>query len=217
MAKGSFGVMKPGFDGADRQPLDFGDLGQGEILQEMEEEHAAMVFGQGVEAGQEFGCVIGAEEGLVGGFRGVGGGFGQLGVVDGASSASAPVGEDELVGDTEEPGAEASIVAEGGEVAYGAEEDFLYEVEAGARVADEVDDVGEEGELVPLEQAVPGGVVPGAGFGHVWTVVIFRHGVHVRWEECRGREKVQCEGERCRWRAGTRAKWSCLHRIDSLT
>ena len=116
MAEGLFGVVEAGFHGAEVGFGDGGDFGEGKIFEEVEEENGAVGFGQAVEKGEEFGLAFLTEEEFAGvgevvgdGFEGV---FGRLEELPGARGA-APVLDDALMGDAEEPGAEAVVVAQG--------------------------------------------------------------------------------------------------------
>lgn len=167
-AQGAAGVEEAGFHRAEGGGGDLGDGFEREIFEEMENEDGALGRRQFVDEGEEGGGLFGAEETVARIGREVVGRDGQGGVVEGFFAAgAAPLLDDFLVGDAEEPGAEAGVVAQGAEVAMGGDEGVLDDVESGGLVAEEFPGVGEERELVTVEQGPPRGAVTGAGGGDV--------------------------------------------------
>lgn len=166
-AEGAAGVEEAGFDGAERGGGDFGDGFERKVLDEVEQEDGALGRGEFVDESEEGGGLFGAEEAVAGIGREVVGRGGEGVAVERLLAAgAAPVLDDLLVGDAEEPGAEAGVVAEGGEVAVGGDEGILHEIEGGGLVVKEFLGVGEERELVAVEEGAPAGGPSGARGGH---------------------------------------------------
>ena len=184
-------MVEAGFHGAEGGVGDAGDFGEREIFEDVQEEDGALGKREGLDEGEESVGLFALEDLLK---RVVGGGVGEvfegakivggsgIGIAGteggrrlfeavGGEAGAAEVLDAALVGDAEEPGGEAGVVAEGGEVADRGGEGFLDEVEGGGVVADEFGDVGVERELVGFEKLIPGVEVVcagGAEEGGVW-------------------------------------------------
>lgn len=166
-AEGAAGVKEAGFHGADGDVGDAGDVFEGEIFEDVEEEGGALVGGETLDEGEE--CIgifltqeLGerSEGGVVGERVVVGSRFGKM--LFGAAGA-APVLAAFLVSDAEKPRGEPRVVAQRSEVADGGGEGFLDEIESGGGIAGELGEVGVERELVGFEKLIPRVVIVGAG------------------------------------------------------
>jgi hypothetical protein len=142
-------VEEAGLYRAERGGGDLGDGFERELFEEVKQEDSALGRRKLVDEGEEGGGLLGAEKAVARVGRVVVGSGGECVGIEGLfASGAAPVLEDFLVGDAEEPGAEAGVVAERAEVSVGGDERVLDEVERGGFVTEEFLGVGEEGELV---------------------------------------------------------------------
>jgi hypothetical protein len=178
LAQGAFGVMQAGFHRAERHGGDGGDFFEGKIFEHVEQKRGALRGGKFFHEDEKRFGVFGADERVA---RVVERGVGEIvGVVVGVgeeifvAAFAAELLHAALVGDAEEPRGELGVVAERGDVAHGVGEGFLHEVQRGVAVAGEFGDVGEERQLMLLEERVPGLSIVTAGgldevgelFGH---------------------------------------------------
>jgi hypothetical protein len=217
LAEGAFGVVEAGFHGAEGRAGDGGDIGEGKILDDVEDEDGAVRRGQFGEQGEDGFVLLGAENEVARVGRGIVGREGEFAPV------AAEVLRAELVGDAEKPAGEAAVFAEAGEVLHGANEGGLHEVEAGGLVAHEFLDEGEKRELIAGEQDFLGAAVAlvGGGDRAGETGPGIRRGGGGRHGgvkqspsvECAGGEKVQSRGAAVTF-PGTRAELAAGGGID---
>lgn len=150
MAQCALGVVQAGFNGAHGDRGDAGDVFEGKIFKNVEQERRALGEGEFFDEEEEGGGVflsdeLGARIGLImvrpiAGDRVVRrGGEDRVG-----ATGAAPVLHAFLVGDAEEPGGKTGVIAERGDVADGGGEGFLDDVEGGGVVAEHFGDISVE-------------------------------------------------------------------------
>jgi len=196
-------VVQPGFDGADGHASDLGDLVEGEVVEEPQEQQGALGLGKGGEGGEEPGFLLPLQEvvewvgqvGIHGSLRGLG----SLGRrVDPTRFAAPTAGllEAALVKDAEDPGAELAVVAQGTEVPDGGNEGLLDGVEGGGVIVQEFAGIDVEPELERTEQSVPGvGIIrsrPGHEGCFIWEHTGTQHRVECPDHPERSRKSCAC-------------------------